>query len=224
MITDDPGTPGDGHWEINLAWTDQRTPGLHPGSGSRSSTPTTGSATGSSSTTRVPGTSSAVGRPGAERHERLAAGREVALLRRGRHGFPAVHLPEAHVPEPGSDSTAGGRPIPTPTSSSPSRWSGTSASSRGRRFRAHLQRSVGGPGLDGRRLRRPQRDEGMGARRRGALQRLRRPRPGRDVVILGSRYDFNEHSTLLVAIGKDVSQHARPAISLLTYLGIQIRI
>ena len=27
MITDDPGTPGDGHWEINLAWTEQRTPG-----------------------------------------------------------------------------------------------------------------------------------------------------------------------------------------------------
>jgi hypothetical protein len=27
MITDDPGTPGDGHCEINLAWTDQRTPG-----------------------------------------------------------------------------------------------------------------------------------------------------------------------------------------------------
>jgi len=27
MITDDPGTPGDGHWEINLAWTDERTPG-----------------------------------------------------------------------------------------------------------------------------------------------------------------------------------------------------
>jgi hypothetical protein len=27
MITDDPGTPGNGHWEINLAWTDQRTPG-----------------------------------------------------------------------------------------------------------------------------------------------------------------------------------------------------
>lgn len=27
MVTDDPGTPGDRHWEINLAWTDQRTPG-----------------------------------------------------------------------------------------------------------------------------------------------------------------------------------------------------
>ena len=27
MITDDPGTPGNGHWEINTAWTDQRTPG-----------------------------------------------------------------------------------------------------------------------------------------------------------------------------------------------------
>jgi len=27
MITDDPGTPGPGHWELNLAWTDQRTPG-----------------------------------------------------------------------------------------------------------------------------------------------------------------------------------------------------
>jgi hypothetical protein len=27
MITDDPGTPGDGHWEINVAWTEQETPG-----------------------------------------------------------------------------------------------------------------------------------------------------------------------------------------------------
>ena len=21
MVTDDPGTPGDGHWEINVAWS-----------------------------------------------------------------------------------------------------------------------------------------------------------------------------------------------------------
>lgn len=27
MITDDPGTPGDRHWEINLGWTTERTPG-----------------------------------------------------------------------------------------------------------------------------------------------------------------------------------------------------
>ena len=27
MITDDPGTPGAGHWEINLGWTTKRTPG-----------------------------------------------------------------------------------------------------------------------------------------------------------------------------------------------------
>jgi len=27
MITDDPGTPGPGRWEINLVWTDERTPG-----------------------------------------------------------------------------------------------------------------------------------------------------------------------------------------------------
>jgi hypothetical protein len=27
MITDDPGTPGDKHWEINLAWTEQEMPG-----------------------------------------------------------------------------------------------------------------------------------------------------------------------------------------------------
>jgi hypothetical protein len=27
MITDDPGTPGDGHWEINLAFTTERRPG-----------------------------------------------------------------------------------------------------------------------------------------------------------------------------------------------------
>jgi hypothetical protein len=27
MVTDDPGTPGDGHWEINLGATATRTPG-----------------------------------------------------------------------------------------------------------------------------------------------------------------------------------------------------
>src|SRR4051794_37439935 len=27
MITDDPGTPGDGHWEINVALTTERRPG-----------------------------------------------------------------------------------------------------------------------------------------------------------------------------------------------------
>lgn len=27
FITDDPGTPGDGHWEINVAWTHEHRPG-----------------------------------------------------------------------------------------------------------------------------------------------------------------------------------------------------
>ncbi len=26
LVTDDPGTPGDGHWEVNLAWTHERRP------------------------------------------------------------------------------------------------------------------------------------------------------------------------------------------------------
>lgn len=29
MLTDDPGTPGDGHWEINFAWTSERAPDSH---------------------------------------------------------------------------------------------------------------------------------------------------------------------------------------------------
>ncbi len=29
LLTDDPGTPGDGHWEVNFAWTSERTPGAH---------------------------------------------------------------------------------------------------------------------------------------------------------------------------------------------------
>jgi hypothetical protein len=24
LLTDDPGTPGDGHWEMNFAWTTER--------------------------------------------------------------------------------------------------------------------------------------------------------------------------------------------------------
>lgn len=27
MVTDDPGTPGGGHWEINLAWTGEHSSG-----------------------------------------------------------------------------------------------------------------------------------------------------------------------------------------------------
>lgn len=29
LLTDDPGTPGDGHWEINFAWTAERSAAMH---------------------------------------------------------------------------------------------------------------------------------------------------------------------------------------------------
>jgi hypothetical protein len=47
---------------------------------------------------------------------------------------------------------------------------------------------------------------------------------GETVVNLGTRCDLSRNTTLLVALGKDVRNSLGPKISLLTYLGIQIRI
>jgi hypothetical protein len=47
---------------------------------------------------------------------------------------------------------------------------------------------------------------------------------GETVVNFGTRYDFSEHATLLIAVGRDTRNTLGPRISLLTYLGIQLRI
>ena len=44
------------------------------------------------------------------------------------------------------------------------------------------------------------------------------------IVNLGTRYDFSGHATLLAAIGKDTSNSLAARISLLTYLGVQLRL
>jgi hypothetical protein len=44
------------------------------------------------------------------------------------------------------------------------------------------------------------------------------------IVNLGTRYDFSQHATLLAAVGRDTSNSLAARISLLTYLGVQIRL
>jgi hypothetical protein len=44
------------------------------------------------------------------------------------------------------------------------------------------------------------------------------------ILNLGTRYDFSEHATMLLAAGEDAHNSLAPRISLLTYVGIQIRL
>jgi hypothetical protein len=44
------------------------------------------------------------------------------------------------------------------------------------------------------------------------------------ILNVGSRYDLSENATLQLAVGRNVHNSLGPRVSLLTYLGIQIRI
>jgi hypothetical protein len=44
------------------------------------------------------------------------------------------------------------------------------------------------------------------------------------ILNAGTRYDFSEHTTLLLAVGSDAHDTLAPRISLLTFVGLQIRL
>jgi hypothetical protein len=44
------------------------------------------------------------------------------------------------------------------------------------------------------------------------------------ILNFGTRYDFSEHATLLLALGRDTHNSLGPRTSLLTYVGVQVRL
>lgn len=225
MITDDPGTPGNGHWEINLAWTDQRTDGstllglplldANYGVGDRIQLNYQGSWN--------------VLRSNGETAQNGMSDSQLAVKWRfydaGDTGLQLSTYPRVAFLNPGSDSDRRGTADSSTTLLVPleaRRDFGILSVNAdfGPTFSAEADDRGWMAGLCvGREVRK-------GWELDGEVHIDASERIQRSEVILnaGTRFDFSEHATLLLAVGRDVRNSLGPRVALLTYVGIQIRI
>lgn len=222
MITDDPGTPGPDKWEINVAWTDQRTPGetlfgaplldANYGIGDRIEL----TYYGSWNIARRPGEPDAGGMSDSELSAKWRFydggddGLQVSVYptvgfltpgsrsdRRGlADGDTTYYLPfefERNTPWIDVDVEVGHTFSPTPGARG---WSGGVCVGRNLTKRWELDAEIH---VDA--------DEGLGR--------------AETVLNLGSRIELSGHVTLLLAVGRDLGNTLGPDVSLLTYTGLQ---
>jgi hypothetical protein len=225
MITDDPGTPGDGHWEINLAWTDQRTPGstliglplLDANYGVGDRLQLNYQASWNILRDEGEGTQSGMS------DSQLAV--KWRFYDAGETGLQLSAYPRVFFLDPGSDSDRRGTADPDTSFLLP--------------FEIRKDLGVVSVNADfGHMFSGAARDRGwMGGLCVGrevskgweldaeahvdASERLGRYEA---IINLGTRYDFSAHETLLLAIGRDAASSLGPRVSLLAYVGLQVRI
>jgi hypothetical protein len=225
MITDDPGTPGNGHWEINLAWTDQRTPGstllglplldANYGVGDRIQLNYQGSWN--------------VLRNDDDPAQSGMSDSQLAVKWRfydaGETGLQLSTYPRITFLNPGSDSDRRGTADSNTTFLLP--------------FEVRRDFGVLSVNVDfGHTFSAEQEDRGWMAGlcvgrevRKGweldaevHLAASEHFQGSEAILNVGSRYDLSENATLQLAVGRNVHNSLGPRVSLLTYLGIQIRI
>ncbi len=224
MITDDPGTPGDKHWEINLSWTDQRTPGstlvglplldANYGVGDRLQL----NYQGSWNILREADSSAESG---------LSASQLAVKWRfydAGDTGLQMSTYPRVFFLNPG-DSDRRGTADPNTTFLLPvevRKDFGVLAINVdfGHMFSAAAEDRgwIGGLCV-GREVK-----KGWELDAEVHLETSERMDRSEALLNLGTRYDFSEHTTLLLAAGRDLDNRLAPRVSLLTFVGIQIRI
>jgi hypothetical protein len=225
MITDDPGTPGNAHWEINVAWTDQQAPGstllglplldANYGVGDRIQL----NYQGSWNELRNSGEPA----QGGMSDSQLAV--KWRFYDAGDTGLQLSMYPRVTFPTPGSDSDRRGTADPNTTFLMPfevRRDFGVVSVNVdfGHTFSsAHGERNwMGGLCLG--------REVAKGWELDAEVHVTASDSLDRSEVILnaGTRYDFSEHATLLLAAGCDARDTLAPRTSLLTYLGLQVRL
>jgi hypothetical protein len=225
MITDDPGTPGGGHWEINLSWTDQRTPGstlvmlplldANYGVGDRIQLNYQASWN--------------ILRDAGEPEQSGMSDSQIAVKWRfydpGDAGLQVSMYPRIFFLDPGSDSDRRGTAGPDSSFLLPfeilRNFGIVSVNVEfGHMFAGDADdRGWTGGVCVGREVRKGwELDAEVHAETSERLDR------GEVVVNLGTRYDLSEHATLLLAVGRDTRNSLGPRVSLLTYVGIQLRI
>jgi hypothetical protein len=225
MITDDPGTPGNGHWEINLAWTDQQSDGstllglplldANYGVGERIQL-------------NYQASWNVLNNSGQPAHDGMSDSQLAVKWRyydAGDMGLQLSMYPRYTFVNPGSDSDRRGTADPDATFLLPFEvrrnfgfisvnvdlghtFSGA-ADDRGWMGGLCVGREVvKGWELDAE----IHLTTSEGAERSEAI------------LNLGTRYDFSDHATLLLAAGSDAHNSLGPRISLLTYVGLQVRL
>jgi hypothetical protein len=225
MVTDDPGTPGNGHWEINVAWTDQQSSGstlvglplldANYGVGDRIQLNFQASWNELHDS----------GQP----EESGMSDSQLAVKWRfcdaGETGLQASMYPRITFRNPGSDSDQRGTADPSTTFLLPFEVRrdfgpvsvnadfGYTFSSAGddRGWMGGL--CVGHDLAKGWDI-----DAEVHFTASDGLHR------SEAILNAGTRYDFSEHASLLLAVGSDAHNTLGPRTSLLTYVGLQVRL
>jgi hypothetical protein len=224
MITDDPGTPGNGHVEINLAWTDQRTPGS-----TLLGLPLLDANYGVGDRIQLNYQASwnildEAGSPGQSGLSDTQLAVKWRFYDAGESGLQVSTFPRVTFVNPGSDSDRRGTADPNSSFLLPfelRRDLGVISVNvdLGHSFSSSAQNRgwIGGLCL-GHQLTKPWEND-LEAHFNGSdgLQR------GEVVLNAGSRVDLSDHATLLLAVGRDIHDTLGPRMSLLTFIGIQLR-
>jgi hypothetical protein len=225
MITDDPGTPGDGHWEINLGWTDQQAQGS-----TLTGLPLLDANYGVGATIQLNYQASwNILQDSGSPSESGMSDSQVAVkwrfLDHGEDGLQVSTYPRFTFLDPGSDSDR----------------RGTADAKASFLLPFEVRRDLGVLSLDadfGHTFSADAGERGwMGGLCVGHnltraweidaeihVESSERVQRGETTVNVGTRYDFSGHATLLAAIGKDTGNSLGARISLLTFLGVQIRL
>ena len=225
MVTDDPGTPGDRRWEINLAWTDQRTPGS-----TLVGIPLLDANYGVGDRLQLNFMASwNILRDTGEPSEDGPSDSQVAVKWRfydaGETSLQLSTYPRVTFMDPDSNSGRRGITDPNSTLLVP--------------FEARKDLGLLSVNLEfGHAFSRAAQDRGWIARlcvgreiSKGwevdaevcdtSSDRLE----GNEILVnAGMRYDVSQHATLMLAIGRDAHNSLSPRVALLSYTGIQIRI
>jgi hypothetical protein len=224
MMTDDPGTPGNRHVEINLAWTDQRSPGS-----TLVGLPLLDANYGVGARIQLNYQASWNILEDAGSPERSGiSDSQLAVKWRfydaGETGLQVSTFPRVTFVNPGSNSDRRGTADPNASFLLPfelrrdlgfmsvnvdlGRSFSSSADNRG---------WIGGLCF-GRQLTKAwEIDAEVHFNGSDHLDR------GEAVLNVGSRVDLSDHATLMLALGRDIHDTLGPRFSLLTYVGIQIR-
>jgi hypothetical protein len=221
MITDDPGTPGNGHWEINLAWTEQQAPGS-----TLVGLPLLDANYGVGDRLQLNYQASwNIARESGEPTESAMSGSQLAVKWRfydaGEDGLQMSMYPRYTFPASGNGSeTVNAATFLMPFEVVKNLGFVSVNVDFGYTFsQAGEDRGwMGGLCIGCAIAKGWELDAEVHATSSERLER------NETTVNLGTRYDFNGHSTLLLAIGRDTGNAFGPRVSLLSYVGIQLRI
>lgn len=225
MITDDPGTPGNGHWEINVAWTDQRIPGS-----TLEGVPLLDANYGVGDTLQINYQASwnvlrTDGSPTASGYSDSQLALKWRFLDEGDSGLQASMYPRLTFVNPRSD--AGRRGLTDSNSSFlmpfevQRNFGAISVNADfGYQFSSaqRLRGWMGGLCIGHEVVKGWELDAEVHASSSDDYDRTE------DVFNLGTRVDLAKNATLLLAIGRDMHNSLGPKISLMTYAGIQVRL